>query len=191
MDITKPVPTDLIYRLSRFAESESLPLVVATDSNAHHTAWGHRSCNSRGRDLLLSLSANNLVLANTGNIPTFRSKVGNSVIDLTFTNISGSNLINSWHVDVRDSLSGHETWNWDWSAAPRHAAWQNVTGLYTGNSSSRHSRTNHTGSSQWRQYRTLINVNILSIVYLRNASIKHVHSSRSNVNQLFPGGQLI
>ena len=109
MDITKPVPTDIIYRLSRFAESESLPLVVATDSNAHHTAWGHRSCNSRGRDLLLSLSANNLVLANTGNIPTFRSKVGNSVIDLTFTNISGSNLINSWHVDVRDSISGHET----------------------------------------------------------------------------------
>ena len=67
MDITQPVPIDIISRISSFAESESLPLVVATDSNAHHTAWGHRSCNSRGRELLLSLSANNLILANTGN----------------------------------------------------------------------------------------------------------------------------
>ena len=109
MDITKDIPTDLIHRSARFAESENLPLMVGVDTNAHHTVWGHRSCNQRGRSLLLSLSSNNLILANKGNTPTFRTKVGNSVIDLTFTNILGSKLLSSWRVDTSNSISGHET----------------------------------------------------------------------------------
>ena len=108
MDITKPVPTDTIDRLTIFAERERLPLVVGTDSNAHHTAWGHPSCNRRGRDLLQSLSSNNLVLINSGSTPTFRSKQGKSVIDLTFTNTYGNQLINNWKVDTNNSVSGHE-----------------------------------------------------------------------------------
>ena len=53
-------------RLSSYAERERLPLVMGTDSNTYHTAWEHLSSNSRGRDLLQSLSANNLVICTRG-----------------------------------------------------------------------------------------------------------------------------
>ena len=66
MDITKDIPSDLITRIASYAEREKLPLIASVDSNAHHTAWGHHSTNTRGRTLLQSISSNNLAICNTG-----------------------------------------------------------------------------------------------------------------------------
>ena len=108
MDETKSIPSNLITRISNFADSEKLPLIIGTDSNAHHTAWGHPSCNARGRELIQLISSNNLVLCNQGNIPTFVGRRGKSVIDLTLTNTLGQNLLRDWKVASHKSLSDHE-----------------------------------------------------------------------------------
>ena len=108
MDSTKEIPAGLLTRLSSYAERERLPLITGTDSNAHHTAWGHQSCNARGRELLQALSANNLALCNSGNTPTFVGKLGHSCIDLTFANPLGLQLIRDWKVSSGISLSDHQ-----------------------------------------------------------------------------------
>jgi len=108
MDITKDIPSDLITRIASYAEREKLPLIASVDSDAHHTAWGHHSTNTRGRTLLQSISSNNLAICNTGNTPTFVGKLGHSIIDLTLCNQLGLNLIRDWKVDKGKSLSDHE-----------------------------------------------------------------------------------
>ena len=108
MDITKDIPSDMITRLASYAEREKLPLIASMDSNAHHVAWGHGDTNARGRALLQTLSANNLIICNTGNKHTFVGKLGNSVIDLTICNTLGFNIIQDWKVDQGKSLSDHE-----------------------------------------------------------------------------------
>ncbi|KAL5263830.1 hypothetical protein ACHWQZ_G005038 [Mnemiopsis leidyi] len=88
MDITSDIPSGLLTRLSTYAETERLPLIVGADTNAHHTAWGHLTCNSRGRELLQALNANNLVLCNTAcpiTYGTFRTTIPWWTAELTST----------------------------------------------------------------------------------------------------------
>ena len=65
MDITQQIPEHNLTRLSNYAESEALPLIICTDSNAHHTAWGSPHCNTRGRVLCPAINSNNLIICNT------------------------------------------------------------------------------------------------------------------------------
>lgn len=108
MDNTQEIPGDLITKLTVYAEKERLPMIAGIDSNAHHVAWGHPSTNDRGRKLLQAISANGLIICNTGNKPTFVGKLGHSVIDLTICNPLGLNLIRDWRVNSGKSLSDHE-----------------------------------------------------------------------------------
>ena len=113
MDINNAIPDNLLSRISNYADNEQLPLIICTDSNAHHTAWGHRNCNTRGRELCLSINSNNLVICNSGNTPTFNSPNGNSVIDLTLANSLGINLLHNWKVLTGASTSDHEALSFD------------------------------------------------------------------------------
>ena len=108
MDSTKDIPAGLITRLSSYAEQERLPLIAGTDSNSHHVAWGHPTCDRRGRELLQSLNANNLVICNSGNTPTFVGKLGHSAIDLTIVNPLGLDILRDWKVSPGISLSDHQ-----------------------------------------------------------------------------------
>ena len=108
MDINKDLPTSLLNRVAEHAGKEQLPLVLAVDSNAHLVAWGHRSSNRRGRELLQVINSNNLVICNIGNAPTFVGSRGHSCIDLTICNRLGLNLLQKWRVDPGKSLSDHE-----------------------------------------------------------------------------------
>ena len=107
MDITSPIPELSINRLTALASAEDLPLVICTDSNAHHTAWGHSSTNARGRALFPIINSNNLIISNTGNTPTFQNHIGSSVIDLTLCNSKAINLIQKWKVSTGASTSDH------------------------------------------------------------------------------------
>jgi hypothetical protein len=81
---------------------------MGSDTNSHHTLWGNRACNERGRELLDFLSSLGLNWANKGSTPTFLNTRGhNSIIDLTITNPTGDELISNWHVSDLFSNSDH------------------------------------------------------------------------------------
>ena len=109
MDIDKPIPEHLINRICNQAEADNLPVIICTDSNAHHTAWGHRDCNTRGRTLLPIINSNNLVIMNDTTAPTFQNHLGTSCIDLTLANDKALRLIHDWHIDPHSSLSDHNS----------------------------------------------------------------------------------
>lgn len=108
MDINGPAPPVETTPLARYATNNNLPLIMGSDTNSHHTLWGNRACNERGRDLLDFMSSLGLSWANKGSTPTFLNTRGhNSVIDLTITNTTGGDLISNWHVSDLYSNSDH------------------------------------------------------------------------------------
>ena len=108
MDITGPAPPTESTPLAKYAIDNNLPLIMGSDTNSHHTLWGNRVCNERGRELLDFLSSFGLSWANKGSTPTFLNSRGhNSVIDLTITNPTGGDLISNWHVSDLFSNSDH------------------------------------------------------------------------------------
>ena len=60
-------------------------LFIQCDSNAHSELWGCAENNTRGNELETFLYHNDLVVQNMGEIPTFVSTRGKSIIDLTIT----------------------------------------------------------------------------------------------------------
>jgi hypothetical protein len=100
MESADPLPGQLLTRLTDYAENERLPLIICTDSNAHHTTWGHHNINIRGRNLLQQINSNNLIINNSGTVPTFQGHLGSSCIDLTISNLLAVNLISNWKVGM-------------------------------------------------------------------------------------------
>ena len=87
--------------LINYANNNKLPLIIGSDTNAQHTLWGNRECNTRGEDLIDLCNSLGLSWANKGSTPTFINSRGHeSIIDLTITNSLGSDLIKNWKVDL-------------------------------------------------------------------------------------------
>jgi hypothetical protein len=87
MDINSRAPPQESTPLAKFADDNNLPLPVGSDTNSHHTLWGNKACNDRGRELLDFFSSSGLHWANKGSTPTFlNSRSYNLIIDLTFYN---------------------------------------------------------------------------------------------------------
>ncbi|KAL5253960.1 hypothetical protein ACHWQZ_G013652 [Mnemiopsis leidyi] len=108
MDINGPAPPNETLPLAKYATDNNLPLIMGSDTYSHHTLWGNRACNERGRELLDFLSSLGLNWANKGSTPTFLNTRGhNSIIDLTITNPTGDELISNWHVSDLFSNSDH------------------------------------------------------------------------------------
>ena len=108
MDITHDLPPANFTPLTTYADSNKLPLILGSDTNAQHTLWGNKECNKRGEDLLDLLSNLGLNWANKGNTPTFINSRGHeSIIDLTLTNNLGNDIIQDWKVDLSYSNSDH------------------------------------------------------------------------------------
>ncbi|KAL5249855.1 hypothetical protein ACHWQZ_G015799 [Mnemiopsis leidyi] len=108
MDINGPAPPNETFPLAKYATDNNLPRIMGSDTNSHHTLWGNRACNERGRELLDFLSSLGLNWANKGSTPTFLNTRGhNSIIDLTITNPTGDELISNWHVSDLFSNSDH------------------------------------------------------------------------------------
>jgi ribonuclease HI len=102
------VPPNDLRPVVDFARTNNLPLVIGSDTNAHHFAWGNRYSDSRGDDLLEYMDGNNLSWSNRGTTPTFVNSRGhNSIIDLTITNDKGSDLVCNWKVGLDESSSDH------------------------------------------------------------------------------------
>ena len=80
-------------------------LIISTDSNAHHTAWGNKNCNTRGHKLLLLLAQTGLLWANNGKF-TFKRNSQETAIDLTLRN-EAAPKIEFWDTNPNFSLSDH------------------------------------------------------------------------------------
>ena len=120
MDINGQAPPPETTPLIEYAHKNKIPLIIGSDTNSHHTAWGNRDCNSRGTKLLDYLTAHNLSWSNKGQNPTFLNSRGhNSIIDLTITNDLGISLINNWHVSNLYSNSDHRYIMFDITTGPK------------------------------------------------------------------------
>ena len=73
---------DLIYRLLENARERS-PVVIAGDFNAWATDCGSKWTNKTGNELLDAMACLDLVLLNTGDVPTFEREGRTSIVDLT------------------------------------------------------------------------------------------------------------
>lgn len=79
--------------------------VIAGDFNAKSPQWGMNVTDRRGQLLIDWIAANDLVLSNKGNKPTFTRGDYSSILDLT---IATANVrINNWDVLETESLSDH------------------------------------------------------------------------------------
>ncbi|CAF4935806.1 unnamed protein product [Pieris macdunnoughi] len=101
------VPTPELGLLADYCEREKLELIIAADSNAHHTLWGNANTNARGENMLNFILSNNLILANSGSEPTFINARSQTIIDLTLITVGLSDQIHDWHVSSELSCSDH------------------------------------------------------------------------------------
>lgn len=108
------------------------PVIIAGDFNAWAVEWGCSRTNARGNALLCALSTLDVVLANSGQVHTFRGPAGNSIVDVTF---ASSYLVRggmSWVVSEHYTHSDHQAILYTVSSgrnlrpilAPRRSGWK-------------------------------------------------------------------
>lgn len=125
-------PPHILSEIVAYCEEKGLQLILGGDVNAHHFAWGSTNVNSRGESLFNFITAQNLVIMNKGNIPTFVTKTRKEVLDITLCTNKVSSLIQNWHVSEEPSCSDHRQIVFDIHAPlikqtyrnPRETNWQ-------------------------------------------------------------------
>ena len=104
-----PVTQELID-LINFCNVEKLGLIIGSDCNSHHVAWGNDFNDARGISIVETILDLNLNLLNEGNMPTFDPYHNDSqtCIDITLCNNKTSHLIQNRKVNPNDSKSDHK-----------------------------------------------------------------------------------
>jgi len=97
----------LLVNIITYCQKEKIDLIIGTDSNAHHCAWGCPDINPRGEELFQFLINKDLNIENIGNTPTFQNAIRQTILDLTITNRLKYTTIKEWQVLDIDSLSDH------------------------------------------------------------------------------------
>ena len=105
-DATEPPPSRGLDHLVEKLQGGQ-HLLVGADANAHHEAWGSTNTNFRGESLLSYLISKELYILNNGNKPTFRNRIREEVLDITFSTGAICSLVENWHVSSEPSLSDH------------------------------------------------------------------------------------
>ena len=99
--------SDSLKLLIDYCSDHNLPLFIGCDANAHNTVWGSTNTNSRGIKLLEFIVANNLLLLNNGDDPTFVTTQRSEVIDLSIVSQRAARYASNWYVSPEESLSDH------------------------------------------------------------------------------------
>ena len=86
-DDAQPPPTRELASLVEHHNVSGGHLLVGCDSNAHSAEWGSTDTNRRGEHLLRFLLSNNLHILNVGNCPTFKNRIREEVIDISFCSL--------------------------------------------------------------------------------------------------------
>ena len=102
---TSTEPPEIFINLAEHCLRHKYGLIIGTDSNAHHTAWGNRNSNARGFKLLNRLAQTGLLWENNGKF-TFKRNRQETAIDLTLRN-DFAPKIEFWDTNPDFSLSDH------------------------------------------------------------------------------------
>ncbi len=98
-------PTEELERLIDYSKRVQIPVVIGMDANSHHVIWGSSDINPRGNALLEFIAANELVILNQANEPTFVNSVRREVVDITLSTVDVN--INFWKVLEEETGSDH------------------------------------------------------------------------------------
>ncbi|OXA44934.1 Methionine--tRNA ligase, cytoplasmic [Folsomia candida] len=107
MDRNYACPPEEMRQLVSYCETNGLPLVIGSDTNAHHTMWGSTNINSRGAQLLDYIGQVDLHPINRGHRATFVVSNKKEVLDVTFVSSHLLDRIKAWWVDDNESCSDH------------------------------------------------------------------------------------
>jgi hypothetical protein len=128
LDITQGVITKALEDLLNFVKSRRYALLLAVDSNALNTVWGHKN-NSRGEALLDFIIDNDIDIKNNGKAYTFDCATGKSVIDLTLTRNLTVDIV-GWRVSTKLNHSDHNTIRFNIDIGiidiPEHRQWSKM-----------------------------------------------------------------
>lgn len=96
-----------LMELSSLIQPQEKKVILGGDLNAKSPEWGSNKLDRRGRILSEWIAAENLVIANQGNTPTFKKRDMESVIDITLA--SEGLQISNWKViDDVENGSDHQ-----------------------------------------------------------------------------------
>ena len=107
MDIkTKPV-TEHLQAAIDYCKSRGYSILLTADTNSHSKIWGNET-NTTGKKWKELIQTEHLLVHNQGRIPTFESKIGKSIIDVTFSYRLPYTL-NNWRVLRSYNGTDHNT----------------------------------------------------------------------------------
>lgn len=96
-------------------------LILGCDANAHHSQWGGKEINKRGELVFEFIVKYKLFICNRGNVPTFRNKKTEQIIDITLSSGSNKTDVQKWKVlETQDSLSDHAYISFEVSTEVEH-----------------------------------------------------------------------
>ena len=102
-------PPDVLFiDLINHCTANNLALVVGSDTNAHHCAWGSTDTNNRGQSLMDYLNTTNIIPINIGNKPTFQNYRRSEVLDVTMASLNIIDSISDWKVLDEMTFSDHK-----------------------------------------------------------------------------------
>ena len=115
-DINKEVIQSTFLQISKFANDNGMPLIIAADTNSHSTIFGPTQ-NTRGDSLEDFLASENLTVHNNSLVPTFRTVRASSCIDVTLSRDT-ADLIGDWQANSDYNGSDHSTITFSLSLSP-------------------------------------------------------------------------
>ena len=155
---TSHEPPEKFIKLAEHCLSHKHGLVIGTDSNAHHTAWGNRSTNTRGTKLLNCLAQSGLLWVNNGKF-TFKRNHQETAIDLTLRNEFAPS-VEYWDTNPNFSISDHVLIEF-------------VINLENNKIKTRPIRTLNKKKCDWSQYKSYVKHGIESDPALSEIKVQH------------------
>ena len=106
LDIELAVISDWMENIIQYVRESRCKLLLTLDTNAHSSFYSSAQTNARGRQLEDFITRHMLNVANVGDVSTFQSEVGESIIDVTlYKDVE----IWNWHVDIDFNASDHNS----------------------------------------------------------------------------------
>ena len=106
LDITKDCITSDLLNICHFLQRNDFKAVLGLDTNSHSPLWGCDEVNARGQKIEELIMEYQLTVLNKGNLPTFVSSRGSSIIDVTLA-YGSTDHFQSWHVRPDYWMSDH------------------------------------------------------------------------------------
>jgi hypothetical protein len=121
LDINRTIEEPFWTKTIQKAQTTGSHHYAGIDSNAHSPIWGSPTPNPRGLSLEDFIYAYSLLLLNTGNKPTFETRGGNSIINITLTSPPLANHTLGWQVHDEMHLSDHHLISCAVRLTPEHS----------------------------------------------------------------------